>query len=474
MPPIDPIFDQGPRPLQVAGLVAPAIYDASARAMRQRTANFAAKRYVDMLYVTGLDRTTADAHFRPRMAGLPGDLEATPAADGAALAEAVADGRFRVTADDAARRVTVRWGDKRFGPDVIAGAVAHSGYGGILLGPHKALQFEPAVFARPEAAPLWPGRAPKADPALAKAATAVFKGAPGMYGLLVATPERIVFEKYSGFGAVDRVTPSWSMTKSMTATTIGRLIQLGWLRSVYDRAPAPLWGDPRGVHAAITIDDLLRMRSGLAIPVLHPDGTASLGFENSMVYQDAGDAFATAQRSVAATRPGAVFRYINAGVNVLGAIIRQEIERRGLPYHAALYGLLADKIGMGSFQYSADIAGNMIASGAGFATARDYARLGVLYLNDGVWQGERLLPEGWAAYALASGHTGTNYAASFRTNQDATFPSLPADTAWAVGASDQRIFILRRAGMVAVVTNETDHPTDLAALDRFLAAATGG
>ncbi|WP_286737371.1 DUF3138 family protein, partial [Thiomonas sp. SCN 64-16] len=105
---------------------------------------------------------------------------------------------------------------------------------------------------------------------------------------------------YGGFGGPGRVTPSWSMTKSMTATTIARLLHKGWLRSVYDRAPAPLWADPRGVHAAITIDDLLRMRSGLALPVLQADGTVTLGFENSMVYQDAGDAFAAGQATPSA------------------------------------------------------------------------------------------------------------------------------------------------------------------------------
>ena len=95
-----------------------------------------------------------------------------------------------------------------------------------------------------------------------------------------------------------------------------------------------------------------------------------------------------------------MFRYINAGPNVLGAVIRDQIARRGLPYHRTVYGLLADRLGMASYQHSADIAGNLIASGAGFATLRDYAKIGVLYLQDGVWNGERLLPPGWAAYAL--------------------------------------------------------------------------
>jgi CubicO group peptidase (beta-lactamase class C family) len=98
------------------------------------------------------------------------------------------------------------------------------------------------------------------------------------------------------------------MTKAITCTVIGRLIQEGWLASVYDPAPAPLWRDPRSIHRLITFDHLLRMRSGLGFPVSHGDGRVTIGFENSAVYQDAGDAFEAAQRSIVATVPGAVYR----------------------------------------------------------------------------------------------------------------------------------------------------------------------
>ena len=87
------------------------------------------------------------------------------------------------------------------------------------------------------------------------------------------------------------------------------------------------------------------------------------------------------------------------------------------------------------------------------------------------WDSERLLPQGWADYALTATHTGTGYAACFRTNIDRLFPDLPPDTAWASGASDQRIFILRRHRLTVAVSNETDHPINLLALNQVIAAA---
>jgi hypothetical protein len=471
-------FDHTPQPFG-DGPPDPLVYDASPRALRQRTVNFAAKRLADMRYVSGLDRATAERHFRWRPAVPPGGLGFRAAPDGQEeLSAARRRGEIVVDMDDAGRRVIVRWNDASFGEPVVGAAVAPPGYGGIVLGPHASLRFDPRVVARrrPELGRAWPlGEAVEMPPAptadLARALDTFFARSTGAYGVLIANPERILCERYSEFGSADRATPSWSMTKAITCTMIGRLIQEGWLASVHDPAPAPLWRDPRAIHRLITLDHLLRMRSGLAFPVAHGEGRVTLGFENSAVYQDAADAFEAAQRSIIATLPGAVFRYINSGLNVLGAIIRDQIERRGLPYHETLYGLLVDRLGMASYQHSADIAGNLIASGAGFATLRDYAKLGVLYLQNGMWDGERLLPQGWADYALNATHTGTGYAACFRTNLDRQFPDLPPDTAWASGASDQRIFILRRHRLTVAVSNETDHPMDLPALNNLITTA---
>jgi hypothetical protein len=335
MRPVEPIFDLTPHPFG-HGPVDPVVYDASIAALRQRTVNFAAKRYADMMFVSGLDRATADRHFRLRAAVVPAGLDERPAgltiqpeADAAFAA-----GRIVIETDVGDCRATVRWGD------TVGQAVSRPGYGSILLGPHSAPGFdaEPIVRRFPHAGQSWPvgdavetQAAPPA--ALAAALDAYFARSPGAYGVLIGSTDRVLAEHYSEFGRPDRATPSWSMTKAITCTVIGRLIHDGWLGSMYDPAPAPLWSDPRSIHRLITLDHLVRMRSGLSFPVRHEDGRTSVGFENSAVYQDGGNAFEAAQRSIVTTLPGSVFRYVNSGMNVLGSIIRQQIERRGLPYY---------------------------------------------------------------------------------------------------------------------------------------------
>lgn len=473
MPPLSPALNDATPLFRPHPLPAPVIFDAHLPDLRQRVVNYAAKRLVDMIFVTGLDRDTALRHFRRRPAAIPGHLhtEATDDAHAAETEAAWQANRITVTDDPADRRITVTWSDPD-APTVTAHAIARENYGGILLGLNQYPAFDPIPIPRtPRPQSPWPHATPTPTPNLEAAADTFLANSPGLYGVMAATPNTILLERYSPHGAPDRPTPSWSMTKAVTATLIGRLLHEGWLSHVHDPAPALLWQDPRDIHRLITLDHLLRMRSGLAFPIQRADGTTGAGFENTLVYSDAANAFDTAQRAIVATIPGSAYRYINTGLNVLGAIIRDQIERRGLPYHATLYGLLADRIGMASYQHSADIAGNLIASGSGFATMQDYARLGLLYVQDGVWNNERLLPEGWVDYALAPTHAQAHYAACFRTNTDNTFPSLPRDTAWASGASDQMVIILRRHRLVICTTNETDHPLDLPALDRLCAAA---
>ena len=143
-------FDRTPQPFG-DGPPDPLVYDASPRMLRQRTVNFAAKRLVDMRYVSGLDRATAELHFRWRPAVPPGGLAFRAAPDGQAkLVAAERRGAIVVDMDDADHRAVVRWNDADFGEPVVGATVARPGYGGIVLGPHTSLQFDPLLLARPQ------------------------------------------------------------------------------------------------------------------------------------------------------------------------------------------------------------------------------------------------------------------------------------------------------------------------------------
>src|SRR4051812_46008153 len=149
---LEPIFDRTPNPFG-GSLVDPVVCDASLAALRQRTVNFAARRYADMMMVTGLDRATADRHFRLRAATAPAGLDARSVGPGiqADADAAFAAGQIVIETDVADRRVMVRWGD------ATGLAVSRPGYGSTLLQPGVAPGFDPRPIARqfPNAGKAW-------------------------------------------------------------------------------------------------------------------------------------------------------------------------------------------------------------------------------------------------------------------------------------------------------------------------------
>jgi hypothetical protein len=155
-----------------------------------------------MRYVSELDRATAERHFRWRPAVLPGALGFRDAPDGQAELEAAQRrGDIVIDMDDTGHRATVRWNDAGFGEPIIGAAVARTGYGGIVLGPHASLLFDPQAVSRRPADPgrAWPiGDAietPPTPPAdVVRALDTFFARSTGAYGVLIATPERILCE----------------------------------------------------------------------------------------------------------------------------------------------------------------------------------------------------------------------------------------------------------------------------------------
>ncbi len=207
-------------------------------------------------------------------------------------------------------------------------------------------------------------------------------------GLLVVRDGHILAEHYTdSFGpAVSNRT--WSAAKSITGTLIGIAVQRGLL-SVDRPPPIAAWQAPHDPRAAITLDNLLRMASGL-----HSD---TAGNRTDALYTGATVVDQEATHWPLEARPGTRFRYANNDILLAALALRTALRTDS---NSAVFpsGALFSKIGMGHTIPETDWRGNFILSSQVWSTARDLARLGLLWLNDGVWQGERILPEGWVKY----------------------------------------------------------------------------
>ena len=219
-------------------------------------------------------------------------------------------------------------------------------------------------------------------------------------GLVVTYKGRIVGERYGD--GIDIHTPleSWSMGKSLTGALMGVLIQQGGYE-LWQPAPVPEWqseGDPR---QSIRIGDIMRMSSGIRIRAPQdPDFDPELGYPDHLyLYTGTANSFEWAATRPQQWEPNTVGRYRNSDPVLTNYLIRLAVEGRGEDYHSFPQRSLFDKIGIRNAVMETDPYGNFLTQGYEFLPPRDWARLGNLYLQDGVWNGERILPEGYVEYA---------------------------------------------------------------------------
>ena len=130
---------------------------------------------------------------------------------------------------------------------------------------------------------------------------------------------------------------------------------------------------------------------------------------------------------------------------------------------------LFEKTGMPDALFEVDSKGTLVGSSSIFATARDYARFGLLYLQDGVFNGERILPEGWVRYTTTpAAHSNGTFGASFWLNKGKLYPSAPADMFFCNGHNGQRIFILPSQQLIIVVLGYSPKPESVMDFDTLL------
>jgi CubicO group peptidase (beta-lactamase class C family) len=215
------------------------------------------------------------------------------------------------------------------------------------------------------------------------------------WAVVVIHGGRLVFERYGEGRTADDACRSWSMAKSITQALAGILVGDGKL-DIHAPADVPNWrDDPRG---AITLDELLRMSSGLAFTEAYAPGEPSDVIE-MLFGAGQSDTAGFAASFPLAHPPGSFFSYSSGTSNIVSRCLARALGASGPAFGAFMRERLFDPIGMTSATARFDAAGTFIGSSFVFATARDFARFGQLYLQDGVWRGRRLLPEGWVEYA---------------------------------------------------------------------------
>ena len=218
-------------------------------------------------------------------------------------------------------------------------------------------------------------------------------------GLVITYKGRILGERY-GEG-IDIHTPleSWSMTKSLTGTLMGVLIQQGTYE-LWQPAPVPEWQEPGDPRQEIRIGDIMRMSSGIKINApSDPDYDRDIYADHLYLYTATSNSYEWAATRPQEWPPNTIGRYRNTDPVLTSYLIRLGVEGRGQDYHSFPQHDLFDKIGIRDGLIETDPQGNFLGQGLAFMPARDWARLGNLYLQDGVWEGERILPEGYVEYA---------------------------------------------------------------------------
>src|SRR5262245_11034501 len=289
-----------------------------------------------------------------------------------------------------------------------------------------------------------------------QAVATAFEPAEAMTAAFVVTWRgRLVGERYGEGITMHTPLESWSMGKSVTAALMGVLIKQG-VYSLWQPAPIPEWQAPGDARAAIRIADLLRMSSGLRIrapqdPDYDPSGPYP---DHVFLYTGGVNAFRYAATRPLQWPPGTVGRYRNTDPVLANYLVRLGVEKRGEEYLSFPQRALFDTIGIRTMVMETDPYGNFLAQGYELASGRDWARLANLYLQDGVWNGKRILPEGYVKFvstvapAWEADHRPV-YGGFFWINGGGVLP-VPREAYYMAGSGSQIALIIPSHDLVVV------------------------
>lgn len=287
--------------------------------------------------------------------------------------------------------------------------------------------------------------------------------------VLILRDGHVIAERYAPGVGIDTPLMGFSLTKTVTNALIGLLVHQGRLKTS-DPAPIAEWQKPGDPRRAITTEHLMRMASGLDF-----DET-NTGFDRSsrMLYLDDDMATAAAAAPVIAA-PGTRYHYASPSTILLGRIIRDAVGGTPEKFLEFAWADLFRPLGMRNVTIEFDAAGNPITSTYMFATARDWARLGQLYLDDGKVAGHRLLPEGWVEFSARSTLNGYYGAGVWTVRSPHPWSQywikngFPPDAFFGSGDLGQRIVVLPTQRIVIVRLGDAVDPDgDMPGLQRLI------
>ncbi len=287
--------------------------------------------------------------------------------------------------------------------------------------------------------------------------------------VLVVRDGAIVAERYRSDRDMHTPQRTWSVAKSIAGTIIGAAVRREHL-AVADRAGLAQWRTPGDPRDAITIEDLLRMSSGL--------DASPAGNRTDDIYFGGGRVVDHAATRRLVSQPGTQWVYANNDTMLAMRALRERM-RDDRRYHRFPFDAVLHRIGMTRTALETEWNGDFVLSSQVWTTARDLARLGLLYLNDGTWNGVRLLPEGWSRFVATPGAAQPRgldgepptlrYGAQFWVYSAAS--GLPDGSYAAIGNRGQFLVIIPEQEIVIVRLGLDEGTFDIAAFSKAVIGA---
>lgn len=258
--------------------------------------------------------------------------------------------------------------------------------------------------------------------------------------VVIIYKNRLVAEKYAD--GIQKNTPllGWSMDKSIINALTGVMVKKGAI-STDDNSLFNIWSNDD--RSKITLNNLLQMSSGLE----WDEGYGGVSDVTNMLYKN-GDMSAYAINKPIDCKPDKKFNYSSGTTNIISKYLRNKSGNDN-NYYKLAYNFF-NKLGMQSMTFETDASGTFVGSSYGYATARDWAKFGMLYYNNGKVKNEQILPEGWVKYTSTPANTTMIYGAQFWLNRGKTLPDVPEDEYRCQGHHGQIVSIIPSKHLVVV------------------------